>query len=421
MSHPAAVWDVETQEVHGGQTWRALGASLVADFSVTTNALGTPRPALEAAADALRDVHHYPAADCADAAASLAAFCAWPQSQLLLGNGASEFIDLVMRAAPPGPFRPGPYPAAYMEYNRAAKAAGREVLAAAHKDAPALEQQQEQEQGQEQKQRHVVVPAAVTVIIHPNSPTGHCMSLTEMEEMIVKASDEEGIFVIDESFIVFYGEDWRSQSALSLIDKYPEKVLVLSSWTKLWSCPGLRLGSIAASASWTRRLKRLQTPWSCSSIAQAFFVAACADTAYLRATWATLPGWKDMTNARVRALGWRVNESSPLWVPWTYVDCGGSAEVAAKAAEVAHKSGCPVRLCATFGTPSCIRLGIRGPAAQDVLFAAWSAAGFGGSLPVDARPQQPQTTQMGSQHEAAASVTSTPSCSAALPSVPLSR
>jgi histidinol-phosphate/aromatic aminotransferase/cobyric acid decarboxylase-like protein len=351
MSRPEAVWDLETQEVHGGQTWRALGDALVTDFSVTTNAFGAPHGAVAAAAAALSDIHHYPAADCGDAVAALAAFCNWPRDQLLLGNGASEFIDLVMRAAPPGgPFRPGPYAAAYMEYNRAARAAGRDVIA---HDAPNARQ------------------AAVTVVIHPNSPTGHCMSLREIEE-IVQSSD--GIVVIDESFIVFYGDEWRSQSALCLVDKYPSKLLVLSSWTKLWSCPGLRLGSIAASRAWTRKLKALQTPWSCSSIAQSFFIAACADTAYLRQTWAVLPGWKEETNACVRALGWTVNEESPAWVPWVFLDCGGSAEVAAAAADIAHKAGCPVRLCASFGTPSSIRLGIRAPEAQEVLFRAWSAA-----------------------------------------------
>lgn len=348
MEKPAAVWDTETQEVHGGQTWRSLGDSLVSDFSVTTNAFGAPASALVASGDALAHIHHYPAADCGEATDAVAKLTSWPASQLLLGNGASEFIDLVMRAGPPGAFRPGPYPAAYMEYNRAAKASGRTVISA---DAPGSD-------------------AAVTVVIHPNSPTGHSMSLAGIEDIV---NGTDGVVVVDESFILFKGEDWREHSALNLVEKYPEKLVVLASWTKLWACPGLRLGSISASPAWTKKLKILQTPWSCSTPAQAFFVAACADREYLSRTWTTLPGWKDAMHKSVRALGWEVNEKSPLWVPWVYLDCG-SAEVAAKAADVAHVAGCPVRLCASFGTPSCIRLGVRDMDAQKALFAAWTAA-----------------------------------------------
>lgn len=345
MPSAHAVWDTETQEVHGGQTWQSLGDRLVSDFSVTTNALGAPVSALAAASAAMGHVHHYPAADAGDATAAVAALTSWPAPQLLLGNGASEFIDLVMRAGPPGAFRPGPYPAAYMEYDRAAKASGREVVSgSAGGDG-----------------------VGVTVVIHPNSPTGDCMSLGELEKVLCGT---DGIVVVDESFILFHGPDWRDVSALGLVEKYPEKLLVLASWTKLWACPGLRLGSISASPAWTKRLKVLQTPWSCSTPAQAFFVAASADIGYLEKSWDVLPKWKDAMHDRVRAIGWKVNEKSPLWVPWVFFDCGDD-ETATRAADVAHEAGCPVRLCASFGTPSCIRLGVREPAAQMALFDAW--------------------------------------------------
>eukprot|EP00168_Porphyra_purpurea_P016545 TRINITY_DN5392_c0_g1_i5.p2 TRINITY_DN5392_c0_g1~~TRINITY_DN5392_c0_g1_i5.p2 ORF type:complete len:390 (-),score=148.97 TRINITY_DN5392_c0_g1_i5:177-1259(-) len=341
------LWDPATQEVHGGQTWRSCGDSFVDDFSVTTNAFGAPEPAVAAAAAALSRIHHYPAADAGDALAAMARLTAFPASQMLLGNGASEFIDLVMRVGPAGAFKPGPYAAAYKEYDRAAIASGREVLAA---DSTA--------------------PAGVTVVIHPNSPTGDVMDLAALDALVDAAA---GLVVVDESFIVFEGPTWRAASALNLIEKYPTKVVVLASWTKLWSCPGLRLGTIAASAGWTTTLKKMQTPWSCNSAAQAFAVAAAGDGDYLARTWATLPGWKRLTEERLRALGWAPNAASPAWVPWVYVDAGGEA-TARRAADVAQAAGVPVRWCASFGQPAFLRLGVRCPASQDVLFGAWAAA-----------------------------------------------
>lgn len=335
------VWDTETQEVHGGQTWRQC-QNYVADFSVTTNAHGPPTSAVMAAKAALSDIHHYPPADTAEATEAFAQFTSWPADRLLVGNGASEFIDLVMKALPPGPFKPGPYKAAYMEYNRAAKAAGRDIVS-----------------GQ--------ADAAVTVLIHPNSPTGHFMELSDIRAMLDKMS---GMLVIDESFMPFLGPSWRKASALELIDDYPDKLLVLASWTKLWACPGIRLGTIAGSSKWVKEIKRLQTPWSCNTPAQKFAVAAAADTDYMNKTWRTLPEWRRMSEERLTALGWEVNDSSPIWVPWIFVTCP-HVEIAERAVAIAQDAGCPVRGCASFGVPECIRVGVRRPEHQEALFKAW--------------------------------------------------
>lgn len=340
------VWDTETQEVHGGQTWRQCGNTFVADFSVTTNAFGPPEQATIAAKAAISEIHHYPAADNAAALSALSTFITWPAEHLLVGNGASEFIDLAMRVLPPGPFKPGPFTAAYMEYNRAARAAGRDVLSIdSEKDA------------------------AVTVVIHPNSPTGDMLSLDALRALLRRT---EGAVVVDESFMPFQGPAWREHSAMALIGEFPERLLVLASWTKLWACPGLRLGSLAASPAWTMRMKKMQTPWSCNVAAQAFFVAACKDKRYMQRSWDVLPGWRRKTENELARLGWVVNGKSPMWVPWVFVDCGG-VRLAQRAAEVAQAAGCPVRYCKSFGTPRFIRIGVRRPEHQKVLFAAWLA------------------------------------------------
>lgn len=46
------VWDSKTQTFHGGQEHRFIN-NFVEDFSVTTNYLGTPKKALEAAKEAV--------------------------------------------------------------------------------------------------------------------------------------------------------------------------------------------------------------------------------------------------------------------------------------------------------------------------------------------------------------------------------
>jgi histidinol-phosphate/aromatic aminotransferase/cobyric acid decarboxylase-like protein len=233
-----------------------------------------------------------------------------------------------------------------MEYYRAAKAAGREIL-------PCFDATEH---------------SGVTVIIRPNSPTGDFMPLNELETIL--KNSKYGLVVIDESFMPFQGPNWRKESALQLIDSYPGRLIVIHSWTKFWSCPGIRLGSVAASSDWIKEAKRLQIPWSCNTVAQAFLVAACSDEEYMRQTWSTLPEWRKEQETIVEELGWKYNKNSPLWVPWVFVDCG-DASVAEQAAAVALSVGCPVRHCASFGCPQYIRLGVRDPKYQQILYKAW--------------------------------------------------
>ena len=64
-------WNLSTQELHGGQTWMLCGDKYVADFSVTTNGLGTPKNGMDALLPSALDISHYPSADCEEALAAL--------------------------------------------------------------------------------------------------------------------------------------------------------------------------------------------------------------------------------------------------------------------------------------------------------------------------------------------------------------
>lgn len=342
-------WDLETQEFHGGQSWRSCD-NFREDFSVTTNAFGPPKSAVKAARDALDHIHHYPPADAGEVTSALANFCDWSASRMLVGNGASEFIDLVMKALPPGPFRAAPFIATYQEYHRAARAAGRPIY----------------ESSDEPKGADAADPA-VTVYIRPNSPTGECASLDALEKVLTESPSL--CMIVDESFLPFAGPKWRQMSALSLINRFPKRLLVIQSWTKLWSCTGIRIGSVCASSDWIKTLRKLQTPWSCNSLAQSFGIAAANDTEYLKQTWRLIPEWRRLTDSAFEDLGWSITPS-PGWVPWVFVRCP-SEQAAAMAAKVAHSSGCPVRHCASYGLPQYIRVAVRQPEHQRVLFDAW--------------------------------------------------
>merc|ERR1719262_1176850 len=94
-------WDLDTQQPHGGQEWSSI-PNFSEDFSVTTNYLGPPVKAISACGVAMGEVEHYPPANFEPHISELAAFLDPENPQdmvqrLMLGNGASELIDLVTR------------------------------------------------------------------------------------------------------------------------------------------------------------------------------------------------------------------------------------------------------------------------------------------------------------------------------------
>jgi histidinol-phosphate/aromatic aminotransferase/cobyric acid decarboxylase-like protein len=268
-------------------------------------------------------------------------------TQILLGNGASDFIDIVPRLFPRGAkWRPGPWPAQFMEYERAAHNAGLVKSTWSDSDAP------------------------LTILINPNSPTGDYIPFSDLRNII--ARDSKSTFFIDESFIPCYGPRWMDESATQLIAEFGERVIVVASWTKVLACPLMRIGTVASSESLIDRVVRLQVPWSVNGLAQSFMIAAIHDLAYFEEMWRITPIWKRMTSDLVNEVGFKANEASPLWVPFVYVDCR-SEEIAERADHVAFEAGYPVRWCKSFGQPAFVRLGVRLPRHAQGLAAAWKA------------------------------------------------
>lgn len=158
------VWDSNTQTFHGGQDWKFL-PNFVEDFSVTTNGLGIPEKALSAATKAVATIHHYPPADFEPALSHLAEYL-WPKAWkdystlLLLGNGASELIDLVIRSVKQGGWRPGGTLTQYKEYERSSNADGRETL------------------------KSNDMNAVLTCMVNPTNPTGDYLSVEDMKSYI---------------------------------------------------------------------------------------------------------------------------------------------------------------------------------------------------------------------------------------------
>ena len=321
-----------SQYFHGGQSYRQC-PNFKCDFSVTTNISGPPKSAIEAAKATFADMEHYPEQDAWVPRCWFADFIGLTPSECLLGNGSSELIDVTCRIFPKGTtWRQGPWSCQYREYARSSAAAG---LVEVDKNS-----------------KH----ADLTIIVNPNSPTGDFLELDYFRKVL--NDDPTTTLIVDESFIICYGRDWKEKSCMKLIPEFGDRIIVHSSWTKVYACPGLRLGTVVSTSAIIDRIAALQCPWSVNGFAQAFFVKALQEKDYFNEMWEYTPIWKKEMHELLKSIHVKPNENSPLWVPYEYCDFL-SPEIASFAEKIAFDAGFPVRNCTDFGEGRFLRFGVR--------------------------------------------------------------
>ena len=259
----------ETPPAHGGDVYnlaRTLKVKVdeLLDFSANINPLGYP-PGLDVAAqEAMKLVCHYPDRGCLELREKLAAYHQLTPQQILVGNGSTELIYLVVRALRP---QKGLIVVpAFSEYEQAFKVAG--VPVDFHLTL----------------ERHNFTlespfdprGADLVFLANPASPSGALLPGARLKE-IVGALDGAGVYVVlDEAFVDFVEE----ASLKACLGQY-RRLMILRSFTKFFGIPGLRLGYLLAAPELVARLAALQEPWSVNSLAQALGLACLADPGYI--------------------------------------------------------------------------------------------------------------------------------------------
>ena len=101
-------------------------------------------------------------------------------------------------------------------------------------------------------------------LVNPNMPIGNVYTEDEIVKVIVKAKSVNAIVVIDEAYYYFY-----SKTALNLINKF-DNVIVLRTFSKMLSIPGLRLGAIISNKQIIQYINNYKPHYTINSVALAF-------------------------------------------------------------------------------------------------------------------------------------------------------
>jgi histidinol-phosphate aminotransferase len=244
---------------------RELGIERVIKLASNENPLGAPPGAVAAAREALAEAHRYPDGAVTELRAALGAHLRVPASQVVVGNGSVEIIELLARTCL------GPGDNAVI--SEQAFARFRQVVDARNRGAR-LVPMRDWTHDLEAMARAVDSRTRLVFVANPNNPTGTWNRQAEVDSLL--SSLPPGVLlVLDEAYFE-YADDPDYPDGIELVRR-GAPVVVTRTFSKVYGLGGLRVGYGVAAPEVVEALLVVREPFCTSSVAQAAATAALAD------------------------------------------------------------------------------------------------------------------------------------------------
>lgn len=262
--------------VHGGrvteyaETWR-LDPDQIVDFSANINPNGPPLSVQQAMMEAFPTVVHYPDARQPQVKKVLAAYHECSPEQLVVGNGATEVMELLWRWIRPN--RTLVFAPAFAEY---AAIAQRHGLRVEEINIPA-EKWVSPANVLAVMRQVSVGPGDLVVFNNPHNPTGALFTRLQWASVVADWLEQGAWVVMDEAFLDFLPPSQQAATSAVSWVKDSQQLAVIRSATKVLAIPGLRFGYGIVEESWAAQVNANRDGWSVNSIAQAAAVAGYQD------------------------------------------------------------------------------------------------------------------------------------------------
>jgi len=331
---------------------RELGLADVIKLASNENSLGPSPKALAAVRDALSQINRYPEASGYYLTHALAAKYGLAAEQIILGNGANDLVELVIKTfAGPGDNVVCGHPS-FIMYKIAALMMGAEFRVLPLKDnrfdlaamAAAVDAR-----------------TRVVLIANPNNPTGTVVTRDEVAAFLERLRDDV-LVVFDEAYFAFVAAADYPDS-LDYV-KAGRPVMTMRSFSKTYGLAGLRIGWAAAAAEIISPMHRIRQPFNVNRLAQVAGVAALGDDEHLRRSREMVAAGRKQLYAGLEELGVRYVPSEANFV---------LLELAREAKPVFRDLmalGVVVRPMGGWGLPNGLRVTVGTAAENDAFLAA---------------------------------------------------
>ena len=158
------------------------------------------------------------------------------------------------------------------------------------------------------------------IVCNPNNPTGYYLPCDELEGLVQYCSNRGCWVLVDEAFLPFTEEK-------GMVKKVEEhtNLIVIGSFTKIYTVPGIRLGYTVAPKDFIEVLIQRTPSWSLGGLTQEVGLACLRDRAFVTSSRVKLERLKSELVKGLEGLGLKVYPTSthyflvetpiPLWEP----------------------------------------------------------------------------------------------------------
>lgn len=235
------------------------------------NPLGPPPKAVEAMQQAVLHANRYPDSDSFALKHALAQKYGVSGSQLLIGNGSDEVINLLMHTllTPDDEIVLSQY--SFIVYKLVAQAIGvKQVVVPAKTDYA---------HDLAAMARAITDKTKLVILDNPNNPTGTIVN-QETFDAFMQRVPPHVVVITDEAYDDYVeAEDFPQTLPYLQQDRW---IVIMKTFSKIYGLAGLRVGYALAPEALVDAANRIRAPYNVNAIAQAAAAAALSDTDHVR-------------------------------------------------------------------------------------------------------------------------------------------
>lgn len=256
---------------------RELGVCNTLKLASNENPMGPSKNVVDALSDIGSQLKLYPDGGGFELKAKLAKKLNVTTSQITLGNGSNDVLDMIARA-----FLCEGREAIYSEYAFAVYPISVQAVGATSKVSKALSaEHQSNPYGHDLDAMTALITDKTRVIFiaNPNNPTGTWLNEAELNAFIANVPSDV-VVVVDEAYFEYVTKS-DYPDTVQWLNKYPN-LIVTRTFSKIYALAGLRVGYAICSEEIADLLNRVRHPFNVNTPAMVAAIAALDDEDHVK-------------------------------------------------------------------------------------------------------------------------------------------